>query len=164
MYRTVCVTAHPVLPIRLSKVNTSCGLALQIFIYQWELKAVGFSIYLCLTLELLWPPPRVPPWTACVHFPDSYPIDVSYPSFNFLCLLLLQCIYLNGCTLQLIQYSFNRVLQLTIETVTSATAAHNDCHKTGPCFHLCEGLNCRTHCSMGNTWITTTKWLMLWIF
>jgi hypothetical protein len=26
MYRTDCVTAHPVLPNRLSKVNTSCGL------------------------------------------------------------------------------------------------------------------------------------------
>ncbi len=95
MYRTDCVTAPPVLPNRLSKVNTSCGLALQIFIYQWELKAASFSIYLCLTLELLWPP-RMPPWTACVHFPDSYPIDVSHLSCNFLCLLLLQCIYLNG--------------------------------------------------------------------
>ena len=29
------------------------------------------------------------PWTACVHFPDSYPIDVFHLSFNFLCLLLL---------------------------------------------------------------------------
>ncbi len=55
MYRTDCVTAHPVLPNQLSKVNTSCSLALQIYIYYWELKAAGFRLYLCLTLELLWP-------------------------------------------------------------------------------------------------------------
>ena len=41
-------------------------------------------------------PPLMPPWTASVHFPDSYPIDVFHLSFNFLCLLLLYCIYLNG--------------------------------------------------------------------
>ncbi len=35
MYRTDCCTAHPVLLNRLSKVNTSCGLAPLIFIYQW---------------------------------------------------------------------------------------------------------------------------------
>jgi hypothetical protein len=28
-------------------------------------------------------------WTACVHFPDSYSIDVFHLSFNFLCLLFL---------------------------------------------------------------------------
>ncbi len=33
MYQTECGTAHPVLLNRLSKVNISCGLALQIFIY-----------------------------------------------------------------------------------------------------------------------------------
>jgi hypothetical protein len=33
--------------------------------------------------------PRRPSWTACVHFRNSYPIDVSHLSFNFLCLLLL---------------------------------------------------------------------------
>jgi len=40
--------------------------------------------------------PRRTPWTACVDFPDSYPIDVSHLSFNFFCLLLLYSIYLNG--------------------------------------------------------------------
>jgi hypothetical protein len=35
MYRTDCDIAHPVLPNRLSKVNSSCGLALQIFIFMW---------------------------------------------------------------------------------------------------------------------------------
>jgi hypothetical protein len=35
--------------------------------------------------------PRMPPWTASVHFPDSYPIDIFHLSFNFLCLLLSQC-------------------------------------------------------------------------
>ncbi len=43
---------------------------------------------------LMYDPPNGqcwPPWTACVHFPDSYPIDLSHLSFNFnfLCLLLL---------------------------------------------------------------------------
>jgi hypothetical protein len=27
--------------------------------------------------------PRMPPWTACIHFADSYPFDVSHLSFNF---------------------------------------------------------------------------------
>jgi len=26
-----------------------------------------------------------------------------------------------------------------------------DCHNIGPCFHLREGLNCGTHCGMGDT-------------
>jgi hypothetical protein len=33
--------------------------------------------------------PKWPPWTACVHFTDSYPVEVSHLSFNFHCLLLL---------------------------------------------------------------------------
>jgi hypothetical protein len=41
-------------------------------------------------------PPRMPPWTASVHFPDLYPIDVFHLNFNFLFLLLLQGIYLNA--------------------------------------------------------------------
>ncbi len=44
--------------------------------FRGELKAGAF----------LWPLRR-PPWTACEHFCDSYPIDVSHLSFNFLCLL-----------------------------------------------------------------------------
>jgi hypothetical protein len=48
----------------------------------------GYSICLYLTGVLLWPPRR-PPWTACVHFRDSDPINVSHLRFNFLCLLLL---------------------------------------------------------------------------
>jgi hypothetical protein len=33
--------------------------------------------------------PRWPPWPACVHFRDLYPINVSHLSINFLRLLLL---------------------------------------------------------------------------
>jgi hypothetical protein len=40
--------------------------------------------------------PQNATWTARVHFPDSYPIDVFQLSFNFLCLLILYGIYLNG--------------------------------------------------------------------
>jgi hypothetical protein len=47
-----------------------------------EIQAGGNSICLCLTGVLLWPPRRL-------TFHDSYPIDVSHLSFNFLCLLLL---------------------------------------------------------------------------
>ncbi len=46
-----------------------------------ELQAGRNSICLCLTGVLLWPPRR-PPWTASVHFPDSYPVDVSHLNFN----------------------------------------------------------------------------------
>ncbi len=46
----------------------------------------------------------------------------------------------------------------------SAADVHNNCHNTGPCFYLCGGVNCGTHCSMGSTEIMTTKWLMLCIF
>ncbi len=58
-----------------------------------ELQTGGNSICLCLTGVLLVTPPsppRRPPWTACVHFHDSNPIDVSHLSFTFLCLSLLQ--------------------------------------------------------------------------
>jgi hypothetical protein len=49
-----------------------------------------------MTGVLLWHPRR-PPWKACVHFRDSYPIDVSHLSLNFLCLLLLEiCISLTA--------------------------------------------------------------------
>ena len=41
MYRTDCCPAHPVLLNRLSKVNTSCGLGRQIFIYQWGAEVCG---------------------------------------------------------------------------------------------------------------------------
>ncbi len=90
MYRTDCCAAHPVLLNRLSRVNRSEAAdwpGRSSFI-SGELKSVEYSIYLCLTGELFWPPRR-PPWTACVHFPDLYPIDVFHLSFKFLCLLLL---------------------------------------------------------------------------
>jgi hypothetical protein len=56
------------------KVNTSCGPARQIFIYQWGAD----------WLERSYDLPRRPPWTASIHFRDSYPIDFSHLSFNFL--------------------------------------------------------------------------------
>ncbi len=84
MYRTDYCAAHPVLLNRLSKVNTSCGLAQQIFIYYRGAEVCGVQhIFMS-------------DWTAFVHFPDSYPIDVFHLSFNFLCLLLFQIIYLGG--------------------------------------------------------------------
>ncbi len=96
MYRTDCGTANPVLLNRLWKINTSCDPARQIFIYQWG--AEGLEGYHMLksdwraimtphkaTLDSM----RTPVWIL-------YPIDVSHLSVNFLCLLLLQCIYLNA--------------------------------------------------------------------
>jgi hypothetical protein len=53
MHQTDCGTAHPVLPNRSSKVNTSCRLACRSSFISGELKSVGDSIYLCLTGELL---------------------------------------------------------------------------------------------------------------
>jgi hypothetical protein len=41
MYRTDCCAAHLVLLNRLSKVNTSCGQALQIFTYKWGAEVCG---------------------------------------------------------------------------------------------------------------------------
>ncbi len=82
MYQPDCGTAHPMLPNRLSIVNTSCSLALQIFIYQWGAEGCGVQhIFMSDWRALI--TPQMPPWTACVHFPDSYPVDVSHLSFNF---------------------------------------------------------------------------------
>jgi hypothetical protein len=50
---------------------------------------------------------------------------------------------------QLIIHQFSKN-QLVDEMVTSAAAVHNNCLNTGPCFHVCEGLNCETHCGMGD--------------
>ncbi len=50
---------------------------------------------------------------------------------------------------QFILHPFNQN-QLVDEMVTSAAAVHNNCLNTGPCFHVCEGLNCETHCDMGD--------------
>ncbi len=52
------------------------------------LQAGGKSICLCLTGVLLWPLRR-PTRTACVHFRDSYPIDVLHLNFNILSVLWL---------------------------------------------------------------------------
>ena len=50
--------------------------------------------------------PRRQPWTACVHFPDSYPIVASQLSFNFLCLLFL-CVSISMIfTLQAHAYAY----------------------------------------------------------
>jgi hypothetical protein len=42
-----------------------------------------------------WNALRRPPWTASVHFRDSYPIDVSHLSINFLCCFSRYVQYLN---------------------------------------------------------------------
>jgi len=73
---------------RLFKVNTSCGLAGRSSFISGELKDGWDSLCLWLTGALLWPP-RMPHWTASIHLPDLYPIDVFQLSFNFLCLLIL---------------------------------------------------------------------------
>ncbi len=60
-----------------------------IFSYKWG--AAGWGEQYMFRFD--WCPydsPRRPPWTACVHFHDSYPIDVSHLNFNILCLMLLQ--------------------------------------------------------------------------
>ncbi len=43
-----------------------------------------------------WDAPEGHPGQCCVHLYAFYPIDAFHLSFNFLCLLLLQCIYLSG--------------------------------------------------------------------
>ncbi len=57
--------------------------------YKWVAADWGNSICLCLTRVFLWPP-RKPPWIVCIHFRDSYPIDVSHLNFNIFSVLLLQ--------------------------------------------------------------------------
>ncbi len=52
-----------------------------------EQRREGVFAYLCL---------RRKPWTELRTPVSSYPIDVFHLSFNFLCLVLFQCIYLNG--------------------------------------------------------------------
>ncbi len=64
------------LPGRASNISGELGWGGKVYIYVW--------------LECSYDPPRRQSWTACVHFRDSYPIDISHPSFNFLYLLLLQ--------------------------------------------------------------------------
>ncbi len=56
---------------RLFKVNTSCDPAGRSSFISGELKDGWDSICLWRTGALLWPP-RMPPWTASEHFPDSY--------------------------------------------------------------------------------------------
>ena len=41
------------------------------------------------------------PGQCCVHLLLSYPIIVSHPRFNFLCMLLLYSIYLCGLNIEL---------------------------------------------------------------
>ncbi len=83
----------------------------------------GNSICLCLTGMLLFPPRR-PPWTACIHFRDSYPIDVSLLNFNILCLLLLQVQYISRCdrlrgsTLHVVVHSQMQSVKIIIHTET----------------------------------------------
>ncbi len=47
-------------------------------VFGGKLPAGDNSLCLCLTGVILWHPRRAP-WTICVHFRDSYPIDVSHP-------------------------------------------------------------------------------------
>ncbi len=63
--------------------------ARQSFSCKWGAAGWGESMYLCLTGVLLWLPRR-PPWTVCIHFHDSYPVDISHPltsvsSFSVCC-------------------------------------------------------------------------------
>ncbi len=66
MYRTDCCPAHPVLLNQLSKVNTSCGLARQIFIYQWGAEVCGVQhIFMS-------------DWRALVTPPEGHPGQLAY--------------------------------------------------------------------------------------
>ncbi len=79
--RLLCCTPSAAKPVIESKYKLRPGPAdLHLLVGSWSLE---YSLYLCLTGELLLSPRR-PPWTACVHFPDSYPVDVFHLSFNFL--------------------------------------------------------------------------------
>jgi hypothetical protein len=49
----------------------------------------GGIAYIYVWLERYYDPPEGRPWTGCIHFYDSYPINVFHLSFNFLCLVLL---------------------------------------------------------------------------
>jgi hypothetical protein len=112
MYRTDCDTAHPVLLNRLSKVNPS-------FIYKWGAEGRGEGGYHMLMSD--WRAimtPRRPPWTACVHFPNSYPTDVSHLSFNFL----------SVCCYSMVSISMSLTdtanLSTCIQTVGNKTGLH----------------------------------------
>jgi hypothetical protein len=80
-YRTDCfVRSYPFRPGQLPGRSS---------VINGELQAGGNSTRLkCLTGVLVLPSRR-PPWTACVHFRNSYPIDVSHLNFKILCLLFL---------------------------------------------------------------------------
>ncbi len=96
MYRTDCCAAHPVLLNRLSKVITSCGLGRQIFIYQWRAEVCGVQHIFMSDWRALMTPPAGHPGQLAYTFLIRI-LQTSFISvFNFLCLLLLQSIYLNG--------------------------------------------------------------------
>ncbi len=72
--------------------------ARQVFSYKWGAVGWGEQHMLMFDCSALMTP-RKPPWTACVHVRDSYPIDVSQLNFNILCLLCAVTlgIYLGDC-------------------------------------------------------------------
>ncbi len=57
--------------------------------YKWGAAGWGNGICLYLDWNALMAPQKAILETACVHFLDSYPIDVSHLRFSILCLLLL---------------------------------------------------------------------------
>ncbi len=69
----------------------SCQAEIQLQVVQVGSCRVGGIVYCMFMFDwsALITPQKATLWTACVHFRDSYPIDVSHLSFNFLCLLLL---------------------------------------------------------------------------
>jgi hypothetical protein len=70
------------------------------------------------------------PWTACVHFPDSYSIDVFHLSFNFLCLMLL-CVSISMLS-PLFQFSLPGVTLVYLSQCRRpSTAAYTACWAMG---------------------------------
>ncbi len=61
-----------------------------------DLQAGGGIAYMFMFDQSALMIPRRPPWTACVHFRDSYPFDVSYLSFLFSLSAVSLGIYLCG--------------------------------------------------------------------
>ncbi len=62
----------------------------QSFSYKWGAAGWGEKyMFMFDWSALIPPPPRRPPWTAWVHFRDSYRIEVSHLNVSILCQLLL---------------------------------------------------------------------------
>jgi hypothetical protein len=100
MYWTYCGTVHPVLLNRLSKVNTSCGLAVRSSFISEELKAGGIA-YVYVRLESSYDPPECHPGQLAY----TYLIRRLTPQFQFYVSAVSPGIYLGATELHLLSYA-----------------------------------------------------------